>query len=97
MDLLDELSNAVSLYTEYENMFSGLPRFQEALLNVYVDIIVVLRKAQKVLNKRSMSKSHHLILPFNRIQSPCYQPDQCGLNSFDISAFSHPKTLQRSS
>ncbi|KAI1877911.1 uncharacterized protein JN550_000093 [Neoarthrinium moseri] len=59
MDLLEDLGRAASLYTQYDNMYSHHPRFQNALVNVYVDIMLVLQKAHFrddiVLVKRHLS------------------------------------------
>ncbi|KAI1866917.1 hypothetical protein JX265_007493 [Neoarthrinium moseri] len=51
MDLLEDLGRAASLYTQYDNMYSHHPRFQNALVNVYVDIMLVLQKARKMFSK----------------------------------------------
>lgn len=53
ISLLDELGKTVSLYAEYEGMFAAHPRFQNALVDVFVDIIGVLAKARKVFSKSS--------------------------------------------
>jgi hypothetical protein len=51
LSLLDDVGNVVSLYTQYETIFSGQNRFRSALTKVYMDIIGILLKAQTVFGK----------------------------------------------
>ncbi|KAI0473906.1 hypothetical protein GGR56DRAFT_696525 [Xylariaceae sp. FL0804] len=49
--LLESLGRTVSLYSAYEDLYPGQPRFQHALVRVYADIILVLGKARKMFRK----------------------------------------------
>ncbi|KAL9084695.1 MAG: hypothetical protein Q9165_007943 [Trypethelium subeluteriae] len=51
LGLLEDLGSAVSLSTEFEDMFLEQPRYQRALVDIYMDIIAILGKVRKMLKK----------------------------------------------
>ena len=58
LNLLEDVGNSVSLYTVYEDeILFDQPRFQNAMISVYMDIIAILVKARKILMKHRTLKS----------------------------------------
>ncbi|KIW86271.1 hypothetical protein Z517_01666 [Fonsecaea pedrosoi CBS 271.37] len=52
---IEDISDKVSLYAEYEKLLKGHVRFQAALAEVYYDTLVFLHKAKTVFSKRGLS------------------------------------------
>ncbi|OAP62379.1 hypothetical protein AYL99_04582 [Fonsecaea erecta] len=52
---IEDISDKVSLYAEYENLLKGDLRFQAALADVYYDTLVFLHRAKIVFSKRGIS------------------------------------------
>jgi len=46
--MIERLGPSLSLYQEYEKLLSNSQRFQEALANVYFDILMFLKDARSV-------------------------------------------------
>jgi hypothetical protein len=56
--MVERLSDSFSLYREYEGLLGSSGRFQEALANVYFDVLMFLKKARLVfLTKGNLSHS----------------------------------------
>ncbi|OAL21718.1 hypothetical protein AYO22_07660 [Fonsecaea multimorphosa] len=52
IDAVEDITDKVSLYAEYESLLKGDLRFQAALADVYYDTLVFLHKAKTVFSKR---------------------------------------------
>ena len=55
--MTERLSDSFSLYREYEGLLGNSRRFQEALADVYFDVLMFLKKAKLVFMTKGLPKS----------------------------------------